>query len=35
VRQLDDDVDRHAASREIERMMQALKAHRRPFYQHH
>jgi hypothetical protein len=33
VRQLDDDVDRHAVSREIERLIQALKAHKRPFYQ--
>jgi hypothetical protein len=31
VRQLDDDVDRPAAWREIERLMQALKAHKRPF----
>jgi hypothetical protein len=33
VRELGDGVDRHKASGEIERLMWALKAHKRPFYQ--
>jgi hypothetical protein len=35
VNQLDDDVDRHKASREIERLMQALKPYKRPFDRQH